>query len=463
MSQNPIPEPITTLPLQDLLDSYAEPAILMDKHYVIHGCNSAYVTQFGQVNLSKGLKCYEVSHSFAKPCDQEGESCPMLACVDSGLPDRLMHVHVTSRGREYVEVEMRPIAIHGGKPEFFLEILKPSHIAQATPSPVGLVGASEPFNQMLDLIRRVAPSRVSVFLSGASGTGKEVVARAIHDASDRSDKPFVPVECSGLTESLFESELFGHEKGAFTGAYSNKKGLVEAAHGGTLFLDEIGDVPMPLQVKLLRLLETKTYRKVGSVDTRHTDFRLISATNQDLTSMVESGTFRLDLYYRISVFPIHIPSLSERKKDIPLLIETLLQRMEGFRGFGITTQAVEALQNYDFPGNIRELLNFLERASLLAENKPIDIKHLPQVCQIMPSASNSEEENLDDTILSLKEVERRYIKRVLTRNQEDRRVLAEKLGVSERTLYRKIEEANLGGTGEPSPSAGDNSPDAAEL
>lgn len=443
MSQDPIPLPITTLPLQDLLDSYAEPAILTDKNYVIHGCNNAYVTQFGQVNLSEGLKCFEVSHSFTKPCDQEGESCPMLTCMDSGLPDRLMHVHVTSRGREYVEVEMRPIAKKGVEPELFLEILKPSHIAQAMPSPVGLVGTSEPFNQMLDLIRRVAPSRVSVFLSGASGTGKEVVARAIHDASDRSDKPFVPVECSGLTESLFESELFGHEKGAFTGAYSNKKGLVEAAHGGTLFLDEIGDVPMPLQVKLLRLLETKTFRKVGSVDTRHTDFRLISATNQDLNAMVEAGTFRLDLFYRISVFPIPIPSLSERKKDIPLLIETLLQRMEGFRGFGITDEAIAALQNYHFPGNIRELLNFLERASLLAENKPIDTKHLPKVCQTIFPTSSDEEENHDSPVLSLKEVERRYIKRMLACSQEDRRVLAEKLGVSERTLYRKIEEANL--------------------
>ncbi|MBF0422487.1 MAG: sigma 54-interacting transcriptional regulator [Magnetococcales bacterium] len=442
MSSNPLTTPIAHLPLHHFLNSYAEPAILLDKNYFIHGCNNAYINEFKEKNMLQGRKCFEVSHSFSKPCDQEGESCPMLTCLDTGLPDKMMHVHVTSRGREYVEVEMRPIAGPDGQPEYFLEILKPSHIAQAMPSPVGLVGTSEPFNHMLDLIRRVAPSRVSVFLSGASGTGKEVVARAIHDASDRSDKPFVPVECSGLTESLFESELFGHEKGAFTGAYSNKKGLVEAAHGGTLFLDEIGDVPLPLQVKLLRLLETKTYRKVGSVDTRHTDFRLIAATNQNLTAMVEAGTFRLDLYYRISVFPIHIPSLSERKKDIPLLVETLLQRMEGFRGFGITDQAIKALENYHFPGNIRELLNFLERASLLAENKPIDIKHLPEVCQLAPLPSDMVSAIPDDIILPLKEVERRYIKRMLTNNQIDRRVLAEKLGVSERTLYRKIEEAN---------------------
>ncbi|MBF0110998.1 MAG: sigma 54-interacting transcriptional regulator [Magnetococcales bacterium] len=424
------------LPVLDLLNSYSEPAILLDSHYFIHGCNRAYAQEYGEVDVRQGRKCHEVSHSFGKPCDQEGESCPMLNCRESGRADRMMHVHVTARGREYVEVEMRPIAAPEGPPEYFLEILKPSHIAQAVASPVGLVGRSEPFNQMLDLIRRVSPSRVSVFLSGASGTGKEVVARAIHDASDRSDKPFVPVECSGLTESLFESELFGHEKGAFTGAYSKKRGLVEAAHGGTLFLDEIGDVPMPLQVKLLRLLETKTYRKVGSVDTRHADFRLISATNQDLQAMVEAGTFRLDLYYRISVFPIHIPSLSERRKDIPLLVETLLQRMEGLRSHGITDLALKALEHYSFPGNIRELLNFLERASLLAEEGPIDLKHLPPACQeVLPAEESG---SAGETVLSLKEVEQRYIQQLLESSQEDRRSLARKLGISERTLYRKM-------------------------
>lgn len=442
MFQEPMHTPLIALPLKNLLNSYTEPAILLDKDFFIHGYNEAYIQEYGSVPITESHKCYEISHSFSKPCDQEGESCPLFSCMESGRVQKMMHVHVTSRGREYVEVEMRPIAGDDGQPEYFLEILKPSHIAQAMPSPVGLVGTSEPFNHMIDMIRRVAPSRVSVFLSGASGTGKEVVARAIHDSSDRSDKPFVPVECSGLTETLFESELFGHEKGAFTGAYLKKRGLVEAAHGGTLFLDEIGDVPLPLQVKLLRLLETKTYRNVGSVDTLHADFRLISATNQDLGAMVEGGTFRLDLYYRISVFPIHIPSLSERKKDIPLLVETLLQRMEGFRNNGITPRAIKALENYHFPGNIRELLNFLERALLLAENEPIDLKHLPQVCRDISPGGNTEEFQ-DETILPLREVERRYIKQVLARSLEDRKNLAERLGISERTLYRKIEEAHM--------------------
>ncbi|MBF0346158.1 MAG: sigma 54-interacting transcriptional regulator [Magnetococcales bacterium] len=431
--------PLTSIPLKNLLNSYLEPAILVDKNFSIQGYNDSYISQYGDVDISKDRKCYEISHSFSRPCDQEGESCPMRSCMESGHANKMMHVHETSRGREYVEVEMRPISGEDGQPEYFLEILKPSHIAQATASLVGLVGTSEPFNHMVDMIRRVAPSRISVFLSGASGTGKEVVARAIHDSSDRSDKPFVPVECSGLTETLFESELFGHEKGAFTGAYSKKKGLVEAAHGGTLFLDEIGDVPLPLQVKLLRLLETKTYRKVGSIDTLHTDFRLISATNQNLASMVESGAFRLDLYYRISVFPIHVPSLKERKKDIPLLVETLIQRMEGFCCYGITSRAIKALENYHFPGNIRELLNFLERASLLAENEPIDVKHLPEIFH-GASTDNEIDDLPEGTVVSLKEAERRYIKQVLERNHGDRRCLADQLGISERTLYRKIEE-----------------------
>ncbi len=187
-----------------------------------------------------------------------------------------------------------------------------------------MVGKSASFNRLLGLINRVAGHDVSVLLLGESGSGKELVAHAIHQASARHSSACVTVECSGLSESLFESELFGHEKGAFTGAVLKKKGLVEEAEGGTLFLDEIGDVPLSLQVKLLRLIETRTFRRVGGVEQKNSNFRLICATHKDLKSMVKKGLFREDLYYRISTFPIRLPTLRERRSDIPLLVETIL-------------------------------------------------------------------------------------------------------------------------------------------
>ena len=211
-----------------------------------------------------------------------------------------------------------------------------------------------------------------MLLLGESGTDKELVARAVHEASDRAASPLVVVDCASLPETLFESELFGHERGAFTGASASKRGLVEAADGGTLFLDEVGDIPLTLQVKLLRLLESGTYRRVGSTDLRRADVRVVSATHRDLRAMIAQGRFREDLYYRLSTFPIRLPSLRERVEDIPLLAETLLARVSGrSRRLALSADALRRLMNYPFPGNVRELRNVLERAALLCVGQTI--------------------------------------------------------------------------------------------
>ncbi|MBU1396653.1 MAG: sigma-54 dependent transcriptional regulator, partial [Gammaproteobacteria bacterium] len=279
-----------------------------------------------------------------------------------------------------------------------------------------------------------APSNTAALLLGESGTGKELVAQAIHQQSGRVQGPFVVVECSGLTETLFESELFGYEKGAFTGASQRKIGLVESAMGGTLFLDEVGDIPLGLQVKLLRLLETGTFRRVGGVETLRADFRLIAATHRDIKEMVERGSFRRDLYYRLGVFPIHLPALRERREDIALLAETLLTRLAPGRAYTFSEAAQASLLAYDYPGNIRELRNIIERAVLMADGDTLLPEHLPPEV-----ASDASAGRLGvDAIVPLETAELRYLQWALAHHDGDRKSLADQLGISERTLYRKL-------------------------
>ena len=317
--------------------------------------------------------------------------------------------------------------------------MRETHTASSRVDAYSMVGRSPAFNRMLALVNRVAPAETAVMLQGESGTGKELVARAIHDNSSHSDKPFVVVECSGLTEALFESELFGHERGAFTGAHARKVGLIESVEGGTLFLDEIGDVPLSLQVKLLRLLETGTYRRVGSIEPQQARFRLISATHRNLQKKVADGSFRRDLYYRISTFPIELPSLSERPEDLPLLVDSLLTRLSPEHHLEVTPESMAALQHYAFPGNIRELRNILERATLLSDDDVILPEHLPT--DVSENKSTGKHLQITDfeKILTLEEVERHYLIKVITNYSGDRDQLASALGISKRTLFRKLQ------------------------
>lgn len=426
--------------LISFLDGLPEPRIVMDADYRIVAANTAYIREFGDGKPLAGRKCYEVSHHFTVPCDQAGESCPLKQSLEDGEPQRVLHLHHTPRGEEHVAVETTPIRDTTGRIAYFVETMRVVRQASSRAAAQGLVGRSPAFVGMLEKILRVANSDAAVVLLGETGTGKELVARAIHEASAREEGPFVAVDCAGMTETLFESELFGYEKGAFTGATHRKQGLVEAASGGTLFLDEIGELPLALQVKLLRLLETGTYRRVGGLDWLPADFRLVTATHRDLRAMVQAETFRRDLYFRINTFPIHTPALHERSGDIHLLAESLLERVDRKSGRRFSAAALAWLSGRRYTGNIRELRNLIERASLLADGEVIDVQHLTDLADdLPPEAGPAAGSFVVSEVVSLDALERRYLAWARARPGLDAAGLAERLGVSPRTLYRKLQ------------------------
>ncbi|MBV8037679.1 sigma 54-interacting transcriptional regulator [Roseateles sp.] len=423
------PQPPQLRALVSYLEHEAQPMIVLDPDYNILAANTAYQRQFGRADRPYlGHKCYRVSHHYDLPCDQAGEHCPMKRAFELKGPDRVLHIHHTPRGPEHVDVELRPILDGDDRVVAYVERLTTVKHASARASRDGLVGRSAAFNTALEAVQRVSRAQLPVLLLGESGTGKELFARAVHEASDRREGPFVVVDCSGLPETLFESELFGHEKGAFTGAHGRKPGLVETAAGGTLFLDEIGDVPLGIQVKLLRLIESGTFRRVGATETQQADFRLVAATHKPLQQMVADGWFRQDLYYRIAAFPILLPPLRDRADDIPLLVDSFIQRGSVQR---ITVQpsAMARLQAHDWPGNIRELRNVLERARLFADDGIVRPEHLPD-WPAQPPAFDAPD--LDQEI-----------RRLVAQGRLSRRDMAARLGISERTFYRRLKALGL--------------------
>ena len=439
----------TVLPeLVSYLEGLPEPHILFDSQYRIIAANAAYRRQFSPQTSVVGRTCYEVSHHFSVPCDQAGESCPLARSRVSGQRERVLHLHHTPHGESYVNIELVPLRDATGEQAYFIEKMEPLRVAQGQPAAQGLIGRSPAFQRMLELVSRVGPSQASVLLLGESGTGKELVAQAVHEASPRAANPLVVVDCASLPETLFESELFGHERGAFTGASTSKPGLVEAASGGTLFLDEVGDIPLPMQVKLLRLLESGTYRRVGSTELRRTDVRVVAATHRDLKGMVAEGRFREDLYYRLSTFPITLPALRDRVEDIPLLAVALLARVAPQRRMSLSTGALAVLQRHAFPGNVRELRNVLERAALLADGTSIEPVHVeralgsdePDSARRATSPTPPERLPASASNASLRSVERAALQAQLKAHRGSRAELARKLGISERSLYRKLRD-----------------------
>ncbi|MDD5249568.1 MAG: sigma 54-interacting transcriptional regulator [Rhodocyclaceae bacterium] len=419
--------------LVSFIDSQPEPHILCDRQYRVLAANAAYRRSVGGSRAFAGRTCFDVSHHFDAPCDEAGETCPLKQSLRSGQRERVLHLHQTPKGEAYVSIELSPIRDSAGTIVYFIEKMEPVAVARGLSHAQGLVGRAPAFQRMLEMVARVAPAEATVLLLGASGTGKELVAKAIHDASRRAEKPFVAVDCSGLTETLFESELFGHERGAFTGAVSRSVGLVEAASGGTLFLDEVGDIPLAIQVKLLRLLETGMYRRVGSTEPRKADIRLVSATHRDLRAMVESGRFRQDLYFRLNTFPVDLPALRDRAADIPLLAESLLARVAAGRNLKLAAASIDLLRRYDYPGNVRELRNILERASLLCDGEIIQPAHLPEEVRGRRAGRAAAARPP-----SLKELERQTLETRLAHHRGSRKTLAAELGISERTLYRRL-------------------------
>jgi transcriptional regulator with PAS, ATPase and Fis domain len=431
--------------LISFLEHESQPMIVLDPDYSILAANTAYQRQFGTVGKPYiGHKCFRVSHHYDVPCDQAGEHCPMKKAFEQKGPDRVLHIHHTPRGPEHVNVELRPILDAERNVVAYVERLVTVRNASARPSAQGLVGRAPAFNAALAAVQRVAPSMLPVLLLGESGTGKELFARAVHEASERASGPFVVVDCSGLTDTLFESELFGFEKGAFTGAHARKKGLVETAEGGTLFLDEMGDVPLSMQVKLLRLIESGTFRRVGAIETLQANFRLVAATHKPLQQMMADGRFRQDLYYRISAFPIHLPPLRERTLDIPLLVDSMLQRGgTAERRLTVRPDAMALLQAHDWPGNIRELRNALDRARLMADDGIVRVEHLP-VFQGRQDAPPSISSAVTSPRLPKEMDVAAELQRFVDDGRHTRLEMARLLGISERTLYRRLKALGLG-------------------
>ncbi len=306
-----------------------------------------------------------------------------------------------------------------------------------------IIGKSLAMQNIFDLIERVGPANTNILITGESGTGKEVIARALHNQSPRSEKPFVAINCTAIPETLMESELFGHVKGSFTGAASDKRGLFEEANGGTLFLDEIGDMDMSLQTKLLRVLQERTIRPVGSNQDRPIDVRLIAATHKDLKKSISNGTFREDLYYRLSVIPMTVPPLRHRVEDIPLLANHFLRKYSALnnnKDVNFTQSAVQKLMGMHWPGNVRELENMIERLVVLAKSNSIDGVDIPDSDQTTHEHFFGQATTDFPTI---EELEKRYIHLVLEKTGGKKEKASQILGINRRTLYRKEREYGL--------------------
>jgi two-component system response regulator AtoC len=315
----------------------------------------------------------------------------------------------------------------------------------------GIIGTSAGMQDVLRMISRLKDTRTPVLITGESGTGKELVARAIHFRGALAKSNFVAVDCGALVPTLMESELFGYEKGAFTGATKSKAGLFQAANGGTIFLDEIGELPLEMQAKLLRVLQEKEVRPVGSNEKIDVDVRVIAATNRDLESAYRGGTFRKDLYFRLNVVTVHIPPLRERRSDIPMLVHHFLNRYTPGMHLQVTAAAMKSFLQYDWPGNVRELENCIARAVTLGDHRTIDVQDLPPAIRseqpVTHDVTPQEASSLSTTALA--EMERMTILRVFEQAHGDKALAGKMLGISRATLYRKLKRYNIALRGAP--------------
>jgi Nif-specific regulatory protein len=312
-----------------------------------------------------------------------------------------------------------------------------------------IIGTSQSIRRIFDIISKVADTDGTVLISGESGTGKELIARAIHYNSSRADKPMVVVNCGAIPEELLESELFGHEKGAFTGAYKTRIGRFELANGGTFFLDEISEMSPALQVKLLRVLQEQKFERVGGTRTIHVDVRIIAATNKNLTEAVNKGKFREDLYYRLNVIPIRVPPLRQRKSDIPLLVDHFLKKFQKKRERrikGFSPEAMDVLMSYSWPGNVRELENVIKRLTILCENEVVQLQDLPEHIyrpEEAPKTQDLIQDRRIDLSEAVKDYEKRLILEALEKSNWVKSKAAKLLNINRTTLVEKMKRQNL--------------------
>jgi two-component system, NtrC family, response regulator AtoC len=434
--------------MQSLIDVHDHPFVLIDRDYRVVAANLAYRRAYGLEESGEvvGQHCYKLSHHLDSPCHLHGEDCPHRQVFASGEMHEVLHTHYDACG-EAEQVRIRGHAVRGEAGELLLgEAIQRLAGAEDERSRDDrrMIGFSPAYLRMIDQLGKSAASEAGVLLQGESGVGKELAAQFVHERSPRADGGFVTVDCTTLTETLFETELFGHERGAFTGCVGRRLGLFEMADQGTLFLDEVGELPLSLQAKLLRVLEGGEFRRVGGRETLRADVRVVAATNRNLRQLVMAGKFRQDRYYRLACITVELPALRERRADIPALADALLNRLcrDGGRACYMTREAVDCLLRYDFPGNIRELKNVLQRAVALSSDGVIGVRQLG-LCPTSPGRSSAPESMDDEQAPPLREVEANYIAELLVRHGGHRRRVAQVMGISERTLYRKLKRYGL--------------------
>ena len=428
-----------------ILDSVADGVFTVDNEWKITSFNreAEKITGISRKE-ALGKLCREVFH--ASIC--EG-SCALLQTIKSGKPIVNKSIYIVNSSGKKVPVAISTAVLSdnegkriGGVETFrdISELEELRKILKLSFSFHDMVSKSSLMHELFAVLPDVAESNSTVLIEGASGTGKELLARAIHNLSHRKDGPMVVVNCAALPDNLLESELFGYRKGAFTDARTDRQGRFALAHGGTIFLDEIGDISSALQVRLLRVIQEKTYEPLGSDTSKEADVRVIAATHRNLKKLVNAGKFRDDLYYRLNVVRLELPPLKDRKEDIPLLLDHFIQRFNNLRGkeiMGCDDEALRILMEYDYPGNIRELENIIEYASIMCHGTLIQPQHLPREFQSMSSAVSI------STGSTLKDMEMRAVYSALECNNWNRKAAAKELGIDRTTLWRKMKRLGI--------------------
>lgn len=440
-----------SLTLELLLETHEQPFVIINANLIVIAVNKAWEVCFGIVR----------DQQIGKPCCTDNSECrhkkglQQLEPYEGLFPDESLSIKDSKqlKVRGYPLLDDKGVICIG-------ESITPTENIHQQKSPLQMIGMSVALSNLKNKIEQAAQADIPVILFGETGTGKEVAAAHLHQHSKRAANEFVIVDCTILTGELFESELFGHEKGAFTGATSRKEGLFQHANKGTLFLDEIGELPLSLQPKLLRALESGQYRRLGSNETHHANVRVICATHRNLAEMVKAGTFREDLFYRVSVFVIHIPPLRERMQDIPLLADHLLQQVEKMNGgtYTLSREALIKLMKHRWPGNIRELRNCMQLAAGLCKNYLIneDDIHISQTQQateatiahvkdnnVSPLMQEQPQTSSNELLSPIEKLESDYITQLMKKYTGNRKQIASEMNISERTLYRKLKRLNL--------------------
>ena len=430
-----------------ILDSIADGVFTVDEQWAITTFNRAAERITGVPREEAiGSRCCDVFRS--NICENE---CALRETMKTGRPVVNKAIYIVNADGERIPISISTAILRDpdgniiGGVETFRDLTLVEELRKELEHKytfADIIGRSSRIRELFQILPQVAESDSTVLVQGPSGTGKELFARALHDLSQRHEKPFVAVNCGALPDTLLESELFGYKAGAFTDAKQDKPGRFALANGGTILLDEIGDVSQAMQVRLLRVLQERVIEPLGSVESVPVDVRVVAATNQDLTELVDQGKFREDLYYRINIITLELPSLAERREDIPLLLEHFIGRFNRLRGkdiVGVSDEVLRVLMEYDYPGNIRELENIIEHAFVLCKRGLIDVQHLPP--NLRGRALGPDQRSSGGA--TLKELEAMHIESAVRRHGGNRTAAARELGIDPSTLFRKVKSLGI--------------------